>query len=83
MLPLVLSMRFARLCARVLSATLRVMILTAPYWLPLLCLTTLTLEHPPFPIVLPSCQCPMYVLRRRPVDALVEAVEMAELRLES
>lgn len=47
-----------------------------------MCRTALTREQPPLPIVLPSCQCPMYAFRLRP-DAVVEAVEIAELRFES
>lgn len=65
-----------------LSAVDRAMILTAPYCRVCLCRTALTREQPPLPIVLPSCQCPMYVFRLRP-EAVVEAVEIAELRLES
>lgn len=78
----VLSIKLARLWARVLSATDLVMIFTAPYWSLCLCRTTRTREQPPLPIVLPSCQCPIYVLRLT-LDAVVEVAEMAELRLES
>jgi hypothetical protein len=84
MLPFVLSMRFAKLCARVVSAAVLVMILTAPYWFRVLCLTSRTREQPPFPIVFPNCQWPMYVFRLRPeAEALVEVVDMAEFRFES
>lgn len=75
-------MRFARLCARVVSALDLVIILTAPSWSVCLWRTTRTREQPPLPIVLPSCQWPMYCLRFLP-DALVEVDEMAEFRLDS
>ena len=65
-----------------LSATDRVMILTAPYCPLYLWRTMRTREHPPLPIVFPSCQWPMKVLRLL-LDAVVDVVEMAELRLES
>lgn len=80
--PFVLSMRFAKLCARVLSAVDRAMILTAPTCVVYRCRTARTCEHPPLPIVFPSCQCPIYAFRLRP-EAFVDVVEMAELRFEA
>ena len=76
-----LWMRFARLSARTFSAVVFEMILAAPYCPVMLCLTSRTREHPPRPIVFPSCHGPMCVLRRRVVfDAFVLALEMVESR---
>src|SRR6266481_561638 len=76
-----LLIRFARLKARTFSAVVFEMIFAAPYCWVVQCLTTLTLEHPPLPIVLPNCHGPMCVFRRRPVlDALVDAFEISESR---
>src|SRR5690242_4087937 len=77
-----LCIRFAKLNARTFSAVVLDMILAAPNCPVMLCLTKRTREQPPRPIVLPSCQGPMCVLRRRLVfDALVLALEIVESRL--
>jgi hypothetical protein len=77
-----LSIRFAKLTALTLSAIAFEMIFAAPYSPVALCRTTRTREHPPRPIVLPNCQGPICVFRRRPVaEAFVLAFEISELRL--
>jgi hypothetical protein len=78
-----LLIRFAKLSARTFSAVDFEIIFAAPYCPVPVCRTRRTREQPPRPIVLPNCQGPMLVLRRRTVlETLVLAFEISESRLE-
>ena len=72
----------AKLVLRNISADFLLTILIAAYFPVTACLAFLTLPEAPLPTVLPSCHGPICVLRRDLPDALVEALEICESRLE-
>ena len=76
-----MAARFARLCALTCSAIFLDMILTAPICPVTTCLTSLTVEQPPLPTVLPNCHCPIVLFLVD--DAVEEAVDISESRFVS
>lgn len=72
----------AKLVLRSISADFLLTILIAAYFPVTACLAFLTLPEAPFPTVLPSCHGPICVLRRDLPDALVDALDICESRLE-